>query len=149
MQFVIIVVILCVPACSTGIVKREIQEINTTEPIWQPIKITNKTSVNVTTTTTSPIKTSSSIAPATTKRLLRKITTTTTEKHSTHATTTEKYAERISNDNATETTSSKSVTDSQPVTNKDNLDDDAEVISIGDVDGATTTTEEHRFDLSR
>lgn len=144
-QLIALIVIICMPLCSTGIVKREIEADNTTELKWQPIKLTNNTSVNVTTTTTTPTTTiseiSSSTIPSTTQRISRG-TSTTTKKLSTDATT-EKYAERISKDNVTEA----SVIDSQPVTNKDNLDDDAEVITFGDVDGVTT--EEHRFDLSR
>lgn len=38
------------------------------------------------------------------------------------------------------------VSDSQPVTEKDNLDDDAEVITVGD---GATTEDDRRFDLSR
>lgn len=167
----IILIVICMPLCSTGIVKREIEannttkliwqpekitnntsvnvtttttqtpEISSTKLIWQPIRITNNTSVNVTTTTTPATEISSSTTPSTTPRISRR-TSTTTVKVPTHATT-EKYAERISKDNVTEA----SAIDSQPVTNKDNLDDDAEVITFGDVDGVTT--EEHRFDLSR
>lgn len=135
------------PLCSTGIIKREIEVINATELNWQPIKIANNTSANVTTTTIPTTKISSSSIPSTTPstitpRISRRRTSTTTETVSTQAIT-EKYAERISTDNVTEA----SVIDSQPVTNKDNLDDDAEVINFGDGDGVTT--EEHRFDLSR
>lgn len=143
-QFVVLLVI-CMPLCSTGIIKREIQStIATTE---QPIRITNNTSANVSTTTpstTTPTKITSSIAPRISQRTTTTTTTapTTTEKLSTQATT-EKYAENISTDNVTVA----SVIDSQPVSNKNNLDDDVEVITFGDVDGVTT--EEHRFDLSR
>ncbi|KAJ6629749.1 Tyrosine-protein phosphatase non-receptor type 9 [Pseudolycoriella hygida] len=140
----IIIIVICMPLCSTGIIKREIEANNTIEPIWEPSKIVKNESANVTTTTIAPTtitEISSSTAPLTTPRISRR--TSTTSKQISIQQTTEKYAQQLSQINVTEA----SVIDSRPVTNKHNLDDDAEVISFSNEDGVTT--EEHRFDLSR
>lgn len=147
----LIILFVCMPICSTGIVKREIQPSNTTKLIWQPIKIANNTSVNVTTTVPTEVTSSTTpriisrrrtTTPATTSSSSTTTIKTTTEKFTTHATI-EKNAEIILKDNVTVA----SVIDSQSTSDKNNLDDDVELISFGDVDGVTT--EEQRFDLSR